>query len=162
MEAVILIGIQATGKSTFCQERFASTYVRVNLDALKTRRREDCLLESCLQSKRSFVVDNTNVLASERARYIRLARASGYTITGYFFESCLSDALRRNQQRCGKALIPEKGILAKYRALQPPRYQEGFDRLFYVIIDSQNHFVIHPYRENEWINKDRRSISTNW
>jgi len=153
MEAVILIGIQATGKSTFYQERFAATHVRINLDALKTRRREDRLLESCIQSRRSFVVDNTNVLASERAKYIRLARASGYTITGYFFESSLSDALLRNQQRHGKAAIPEKGVLAKYRALQPPRYQEGFDHLFSVAIDSENQFVIRPYHENAWANQ---------
>lgn len=148
MEAIILIGIQATGKSTFYQERFAATHVRVNLDTLKTRRREDRLLEHCIQSKQSFVVENTNVLARECAKYIQLAKAGGCTITGYFFESHLEDALRRNQQRQGKALIPEKGILAKYRILQPPRYKEGFERLYYVSIDWDNHFIVSPYREN--------------
>ena len=52
MEAVIFIGIPATGKSTFYQERFAGTHVRVNLDLLKTRRREDRLLAACIRGSR--------------------------------------------------------------------------------------------------------------
>jgi len=35
MEAIIFIGIQATGKSTFFQQRFFATHVRINLDMLK-------------------------------------------------------------------------------------------------------------------------------
>ncbi|MBN1315005.1 MAG: hypothetical protein JXA42_06040 [Anaerolineales bacterium] len=37
MQAVIFIGIQATGKSTFFKERFFNTHVRISLDLLKTR-----------------------------------------------------------------------------------------------------------------------------
>ena len=40
MEAIIFIGIQATGKSAFYQQRFADTHIRLNLDMLKTRRRK--------------------------------------------------------------------------------------------------------------------------
>ena len=40
MEAVILIGIQGAGKSTFYKDRFFNTHVRINLDMLKTRHRE--------------------------------------------------------------------------------------------------------------------------
>ena len=60
MEAVILCGIQATGKSTFCHSRLYSTHIRLNLDMLKTRHREDVLFEACLRAKQPFVVDNTN------------------------------------------------------------------------------------------------------
>ncbi len=142
MEAVIFIGIQATGKSTFYIERFYKTRVRINLDMLRTRRREDILLEACLRARQSFVVDNTNVLDSERARYITLARASGYEVIGYYFQSRIQDALRRNQQRDGKAVIPQKGVLAKYHALQRPRLSEGFDRLYYVSIESPGSFQV--------------------
>jgi predicted kinase len=44
MEAVILIGIQGSGKSTFCRERFFNTHIRINLDMLKTRHRERYLV----------------------------------------------------------------------------------------------------------------------
>ena len=40
MEAVIFVGLQASGKSTFYRERFSRTHVRINLDMLKTRHRE--------------------------------------------------------------------------------------------------------------------------
>ncbi len=142
MEAVIFIGIQATGKSTFYQERFSATHVRINLDQLKTRRREDLLLEACIRARQSFVVDNTNVLASERAKYIALARPASYTVTGYYFQSRLQDALRRNQQRTGRAVIPEKGVLAKYHHMQRPQYSEGFDQLYYVSIDPRGGFLV--------------------
>ncbi len=142
MEAVIFIGIQATGKSTFYQERFSDTHVRINMDMLKTRRREDRLLETCILARQSFVVDNTNVLASERAKYIALARPAGYRITGYYFQSHLQDALRRNQERTGKAVIPEKGVLAKYHHMQRPQYSEGFDQLYYVSIDPRGGFLV--------------------
>ena len=148
MEAVIFIGIQATGKTTFYLERFQDTHARINLDSLKTRPREDQLLEACIRSGRSFVVDNTNVLARERAKYIGLAKAAGYTITGYYFQSRLPDALLRNQQRTGKAVIPEKGVIAKFRALQRPRYAEGFDRLYHVTIDPRGGFQIREWVED--------------
>lgn len=147
MEAVIFIGIQATGKSTFYNERFSSTHVRINLDMLKTRHREDALLEACIRARISFVVDNTNVLARERAKYIALARAAEYSICGYYFQSRLQDALRRNQQRSGKAVIPQKGVLAKYHAIQRPSYAEGFDQLYYVLINPRGGFIIREWHE---------------
>ncbi len=55
MEAVLFIGIQATGKSSFYLERFSRTHVRINLDMLKTRHRETLLLKACLQGKIPFV-----------------------------------------------------------------------------------------------------------
>lgn len=39
MEAVIFIGIQGAGQSSFYKERFFQTHVRSNLDMLRTRRR---------------------------------------------------------------------------------------------------------------------------
>jgi transcriptional regulator with XRE-family HTH domain len=37
VEAIIFVGIQASGKSTFYRERFFDTHLRINLDMLKTR-----------------------------------------------------------------------------------------------------------------------------
>lgn len=147
MEAVIFIGIQATGKSTFYAERFAGTHTRINLDTLKTRTREEALLMQCIRERRPFVVDNTNVLARERARYVAPAKNAGYQITGYFFDSSLADALQRNSQRQGKAAIPRMGIIAKFRALQRPLWAEGFDRLYHVSIDENGEFVVRDWQD---------------
>ena len=106
MEAVIFIGIQATGKSSFYLASFWRTHVRLNMDMLKTRHREALLLWACVEAKQAFVVDNTNPSASERARYITPARAAGFRVTGYYFRSSVADALRRNSLRTGTERIP--------------------------------------------------------
>jgi len=36
---ILLMGIQAAGKSEFCKRRFYRTHIRLNLDMLKTRHR---------------------------------------------------------------------------------------------------------------------------
>jgi hypothetical protein len=43
MERILFIGIQVMEKSTFYRERFFRTHVRVNLDMLGTRHREEWL-----------------------------------------------------------------------------------------------------------------------
>ncbi|HXP68284.1 MAG TPA: ATP-binding protein, partial [Candidatus Dormibacteraeota bacterium] len=83
MEAVILVGVQGAGKSTFYRERFFDTHVRINLDMLRTRKREEQLLAACLDAGQSFVVDNTNPQASDRAKYIGSARAKGFRVVAY-------------------------------------------------------------------------------
>lgn len=70
--AIIFIGIQATGKSTFFRERFSDSHVRINLDMLKTRHREAKLLSVCIETHQSFVIDNTNPSRKERARYLNV------------------------------------------------------------------------------------------
>ncbi len=147
MEAVIFIGIQATGKSTFFQQRFFATHIRVNLDMLKTRHRERILLAACLEAKQPFVVDNTNLTVEARAGYIGQAKAAGFSVTGYYFKSALTAALERNRQRIGKALIPEKGVIGAYRKLELPSLAEGFDRLFYVEIAEDGQFIVKEWSD---------------
>ena len=142
VEAVILIGIQGAGKTTFYRERFERTHVRISLDVLKTRHRERELLQSCLAGGLNFVVDNTNVRAAERAVYIAAARQAGYEVTGYFFDAAPHDALRRNAQRSGKEKIPPAGVVGTWKRLERPRLEEGFDRLWAVSHDESDRFVV--------------------
>lgn len=145
MEAVIFVGIQATGKSSFYKERFFKTHVRINLDMLKTRHREHVLIQACLAAKQPFVVDNTNVTVEARARYIARAHEAGFRVIGYCFRSDLESALRRNQERQGKERIPEQGLVAMSRKLQTPTLDEGFDQLYDVCLDQHGQFVVTPW-----------------
>ncbi|HKH48781.1 MAG TPA: ATP-binding protein [Thermoanaerobaculia bacterium] len=134
MEAILLIGIQGAGKSTFYRERFFDTHVRINLDMLKTRYRERVLLSACLLAKQPFVVDNTNVLAKERARFIEPARENAFRVHAYFFEPDVRASIARNARRTGKGVIPVKGVLGTHKRLEPPRLEEGFDRIYRVLL----------------------------
>lgn len=132
MEAVILMGIPGSGKSTFFAGRLAYTHVRINLDSLHTRHRERVLLDACLGAGITFVVDNTNVTPAERARYIAPARAAGFRVRGYFLQSRLDACLARNAQRTGNARIPDAGVRGRHAELVIPTLEEGFDELFFV------------------------------
>jgi predicted kinase len=141
-EAVIFIGVQGAGKSTFYRQRFFDTHVRINLDMLRTRHRERLLLEACLAAGQSFVVDNTNPTAADRARYVVPARQHGFRVIAYFFDVDLRDAMRRNRQRPGAKNIPAVGVSATFRKLQPPAAAEGFDQIFTVQVREPNQFLV--------------------
>jgi predicted kinase len=147
MEAVIFIGIQATGKSSFYRARFFNTHLRLSLDMLKTRHREDILLHACIEGKQSFVVDNTNPTVEERAKYIELARKSSFRVVGYYFQSRLEDAVRRNADRLSAGRIPERGIRGTAGRLQLPTFEEGFDALYYVYIADDGEFVVEEWND---------------
>ncbi len=147
MQAIILIGIQGAGKTTFFREHFFETHVRISLDMLRTRDRERLLLEACLAAQQPFVIDNTNVLATERAVYIQAARARGFKVTGYFFKTELRAAIARNNKRTDKKPLPVPALARWFKRLQPPLAQEGFDELQLVTLDPQNRFKVEPWSD---------------
>ncbi len=147
METVIFIGIQASGKSTFYRERFFTTHVRISLDMLRTRHRERSLLAWCLDHQQPFVVDNTNVTVAERAVYIAPARAAGFRVIGYYFESNVPASIRRNEIRSGAARVPEAAIGGTKRRQELPSAFEGFDILQFVRLGDDGRFVIEEWRD---------------
>ncbi len=147
MEAVILIGLQASGKTTFCREKFFHTHIRLSLDMLKTRHRETILFLACLEGKQPFVIDNTNPTADDRARFIVPAREKGFRVIGYYFKSVVEDALLRNSKRAGACRIPDVGVLATARRLQLPSFVEGFDELYYVEIAADGGFLVKEWQQ---------------
>jgi predicted kinase len=147
MEAIILIGIQGAGKSTFCRDRFFDTHVRINLDMLKTRHREKLLLDACLTAKQPFVVDNCNSAREDRCRYIEPAKAAGFTVVGYYLQSKVADCHERNRQRTGKQVVPIKAMLGTAGRLELPSLTEGFDKLYYVRVSGDGAFVVEEWKD---------------
>lgn len=100
-------------------------------------RRQDALIARSLGAGRSVAVDNTNPSRAARAPIIALARAHGAEVVGYYLSTEVSDALRRNRLRRGRERVPDVAIYAIRRQLEPPSYEEGFDRLYVVTLDEQ-------------------------
>ena len=148
VEAVIFVGLQGAGKSTFYQGRFADTHVRVNLDMLKTRHRERRLLDVCIETRQPFVVDNTNPTRAERAVYVRPAKDAGFRVVGYYFRSRVEDCRRRNDERSPERRVPLVGLLGTAGRLELPTRDEGFDALFYVRIDDPGGFVVEEWADD--------------
>jgi predicted kinase len=147
VEAVIFIGLQGAGKSTFYKERFFATHMRINLDMLKTRHRERRFLETCIETRQRFVVDNTNPTRAERKVYIEAAKQTGLRVIGYYFQSKIEECHRRNVQRPAEQQIPLHGIRGAAGRLQLPSKDEGFDELYYVRIDEANRFVVEEWQD---------------
>ena len=142
---VILMGLQGSGKSTFFKIFLDGKFVRVNLDTLKTRHREDLLIEKCLENGDSFAIDNTNPTRLERKKYIDIAKSYGYRTVGYFLESKIRDCMVRNALREGRARVPEIAIAATSNKLEIPSYDEGFDELYFVKNDGKS-MIIEEWR----------------
>jgi predicted kinase len=138
-ECVILIGLPASGKTSFYRERFAGTHDHVSKDLLRnnrhSQRRQEQVLAESLAVGRSVVVDNTNPSVAARAPLIRIAKQAGADVAGYFFRTEAGDALRRNRAREGRDRVPDVAIFTTRKRLEPPTYEEGFDRLYDVTLD---------------------------
>ncbi len=120
MEAVVLCGVQGSGKTTLYRDRFAATHEHVSLDVLGSRAREAARLAACLEEGRPFVVDNTNPTAAARARYLELARAAGFKVIGYLVEG------EGRSEHVGPATAA-----ATARRFVRPTPEEGFDELWH-------------------------------
>lgn len=141
MECIIFTGVQASGKSTFYLEHFYKTHMRINLDMLKKRSREDIFLQACVEGNQRVVIDNTNPTALERQKYIELFKKHHFKIVGYFFDATLEESLSRNAKREGKENIPKRGVESTFYKLQEPTFDEGFSDLYRVTIE-ENKFKI--------------------
>jgi len=147
-DLVILMGLPASGKSSFCRHLWAPwednpDFAYISLDVSKTRKREWSAFEWALvepSDKMTVVVDNTNLTRAGREKYIEAARQSPvpWHITGYYMESRVQDCVARNQGREGE--VPNVAIYAGIKNLEMPSKEEGFDDLFFVRIGGPNEF----------------------
>lgn len=136
MEMIIFIGIPASGKSSLYKELFFNSHIRVSMDLLNTRNKEGKLLQYCFDTQSQMVIDNTNVSQKDRKKYIDLAQQNKYKVLAYYFESNVPECLERNKNR--KDSINEIGIKAKYKELELPSLEEGFDKIVQVkIVNNQ-------------------------
>jgi predicted kinase len=135
-ELVVFSGLQASGKTTFYRERFATTHQLVSKDAWPNARnretRQRRLIDEHLRGGRAVVVDNTNPTPAEREPLIAIARAAGVRAVSYAFLTAVGEAIERNALRTGRARVPDAGIYSVAKRLCPVLASEGFDQRFVV------------------------------
>ena len=144
MQLIIFTGVQASGKSSFYLLNLYHSHLRINLDMLKTRHRENIIFEAGLASKTKMVIDNTNPTRADRTRYIQRAIDADFEVISYYFETDLDSTLQRNAMRIGKASIPEVGVRATFKKLEVPSIDEGFAEVFKIKIVGNGEFTVLP------------------
>ena len=112
---------------------------------MKTRNREKRLLDVCIDTQMSFVIDNTNPTVADREKYIQALSGTDFTIIGFYFKSSISECIERNSKRMGNEKIPELGIRGTHKKLELPSMSEGFDKLWYTTVITGTDF-----RMDEW------------
>lgn len=147
MEAILLMGLQGAGKSSFYKAHYFRSHVRISLDLLGTRHREMQFLELCLETGQRLVIDNTNPARSDRRRYIEPAKAAKFQVFGIYFQSIVKDCLRRNANRSNGEWVPPVAICATSQKIELPTFMEGFDRLSYVRLEEGTFMIEDWYDE---------------
>jgi predicted kinase len=142
MEAILLCGLQGSGKTTLYRDRWLETHARISMDLLRTRAREAAFLELCMASRMPFVVDNTNPTVAERARYVAPALAAGFKLVAYLVEVDRAVAVGRNAARA--RTVPAAGLRDVARRLVRPTPQEGFAELFHATAALDGGWRIEP------------------
>ena len=128
-EAIIFIGLQGSGKTTYFTKHFAATHTHVSRDIQSTAEHEMALVRECLRLGTPFVLDDTNATRAVRAPYIREAKAAGFSVLSYFFDTPVRTAIGRNNHRKDKKPIPVPAILRTAKRLEPPSVDEGIDEI---------------------------------
>jgi predicted kinase len=131
-----MVGVPASGKSSFVRARLAATHLHVSKDLQPRSRRGDAhqreLIAAALRAGRSVVVDNVNATAAVRAALIRLGREHGARIIGYYVPAAVAEAVARNRRRMAAERVPDVAIYAAAKRLEPPVLAEGFDEVWEV------------------------------
>jgi predicted kinase len=143
----VLVGLPASGKSTFTRQRFAD-HELVSKDlwpnARNRERRQQRLVEAALAAGRPVIVDNTNPSPEDRAPLVAIAQKLGVPVDVYWFVPDIAGSFARNAMREGRACVPDVAIRAVRARLVEPTLEEGFTRLFHVTLDSGGFVVTGP------------------
>jgi predicted kinase len=146
VECIVFIGLPASGKSTFYQQRFAGTHTHISKDlfpkSANKSARQARELTAALDAGQSVVIDNTNPALADRAEVIVVARQRGARVVGYYFAASTRDSIGRNRGRQGAARVPDVAIFTAAKRLVVPTREEGFDELWRVAIRPDGGFEV--------------------
>jgi len=135
LEMIIMIGLPASGKSTFTQKYLVPNgYTRVNRDTLGTAAKCIKVAQEALSEGVSVVIDNTNGIPEKRAEFISLAKKMRVPVRCFYFTTSRELAAHLNYVRVretgGKIKrIPEVAYNNYLKYFQPPSTSEGYSEI---------------------------------
>ena len=145
-ELVILVGIPASGKSTYVKDNFDG-YYRVNLDSIHkmlepkeghnrrnnkiARTIESMVIEHKLECGESVVIDATNLYADSRQKYLDMADQHGAAKKAVCFEPNVARSVAWNKKRAedGGRDVPQHVIEKMASKYQMPTLSQGYDEI---------------------------------
>ena len=147
-EAIFLVGVPTSGKSTFSNDKKYKDYVRISSDDILqevAKERQQSyntvfkanirfaqiammkVLRKAIEDGKSIIWDQTNLTRKQRREKLKHIPDT-YKKTAVYFVVSLETALKRNTQRPGKVIPPE--ILERMiKEYELPTNEEGFDTI---------------------------------
>ncbi|MDN0196536.1 AAA family ATPase [Streptomyces sp. S.PNR 29] len=147
----VLVGLQASGKTTFYEQCLRDRYSLVSKDlfprgARNKQARQMRLVAQELAAARSVAVDNTNPSPEEWRPLVEAGHTHGAVVVAYWFPPDLSGSLRRNATRTGRDRVPDVALHATLKRLRRPSPGDGFDAVLDVRFDGRGGFEVRSAR----------------
>lgn len=152
-DVICTIGVPAAGKSTFSKRMVSEHGAKVinldehfydsqgvyrwnpDLDAVAWRKVVEELEDSLRQSDSLVVVDDIFLYLPRRKEVIDLAMRYGKAPVAVYFETPLTDCLKRNARRTEDRRIPEDIVRKMYRDMAKPHPNEHWRRIYEYLPD---------------------------
>ncbi len=138
INVIIMVGPQASGKTTLSKNISYANYIYLNNDIIKNPQKLKNLYNKYLKEKKNIILDNTNPCKESRKYYIDLAKNNGYNVYCYFFDFPKIISFHLNNMRLQithgeQKLIPKIAIHTFYKKLVKPCLDEGLTEI--IVID---------------------------
>ena len=124
----VLVGLQASEKTTFCRDVLGERCVQVSKDRFPNARncqQRQLLVREALAAGLDIVIDNMNPSSAEWQPLVETARNRGAGEVAYWFPPDLMGSLPRNAARAGRARVPETGVMSTVSGLRQPGRAAG-------------------------------------
>lgn len=145
-QLVMMVGIPASGKSTWIRENCAEGWTWISPDAILEERYHyewtpERAAEAWAESFQAYgavllaggkvVWDATFVSPITRASVLHIAKGVGFSTTAVFMDADLEMCIARNIER-DREPVPENTIRRMHESLIPPSEEEGFDHVIHL------------------------------
>ena len=144
MEVHILIGLPASGKSTFGKDFILSNpnSTMISSDSIRFKLFGDEAtqgdpakvfevlykkMENELTNGYTVVIDATNINVRDRSKAIQIAKKYKANVIGHVMKTPIAECIRRNDKR--KRKVPDYVYDNMIRKYEPPTLEEGFDEI---------------------------------
>ena len=135
-ELIILVGCQASGKSSFYREHLATKgYTQVSQDLLRSKEKCLSLTDQLLKAGKSVVIDNTNPDTTSRSGYIQIAKKSSVPVRVFWLqtdrEHCRHNNMFRRLTDYSKSHggVDDRVINIYMNKFEEPNLEEGIEEI---------------------------------
>jgi predicted kinase len=158
MEAILLVGLPGSGKSTWAAKQGK---LIINRDAIRNMvygkydfRKDDepvildmaqaCVLAAA-NARRDIIIDETGVNIGTRAKYIEMLKRAGYNVHCRWFSASVETCIaRRKKDTKGYDQDWEEVIRSMAKVIKPPSLSEGYSFILVMGEDGDVILNTHP------------------